>query len=153
MSSDNTANVTLNCKLFWPCLTHKNELAGKYSVDLANLSDAAVTALEDMGLTVHNKGDERENYITCKSQNKFRVFNEDGSELSIKGRTPRSDDDDPNEGVVVGNGSESVCLVGYYAWEYLKKSGRSPTLKRITMKELVAFDSDEDANMDVAAAL
>ena len=56
--SDQAPNVMVNCDLYWPNLTHKNELAGKYTVDLANLSDAAITALEDMGININNKGDE-----------------------------------------------------------------------------------------------
>ena len=52
------ANINVKCQLFWPSLTHKNELANKYTVDLAHLSDEAVTALEDMGVNVNNKGDD-----------------------------------------------------------------------------------------------
>jgi hypothetical protein len=75
--SNEAPNVMVNCELFWPNLTHKNELAGKYTVDLANLSDAAVVALEDMGININNKGDERGSYITCKSNNKYRAFRTD----------------------------------------------------------------------------
>lgn len=137
--SDQAPNVMVNCDLFWPNLTHKNELAGKYTVDLANLSDAAVTALEDLGLNINNKGDERGNYITCKSNNKYRAFNPDGSEMLIKGRTPRDEMDDPESGVTVGNGSKAKCLIGYYDWEYLKKKGRSATLKRLVVSDVVEY--------------
>ena len=140
--SDQAPNVMVNCDLFWPNLTHKNELAGKYTVDLANLSDAAVTALEDMGLNINNKGDDRGNYITCKSNNKYRAFNPDGSELLIKGRSPRDDMDDPESGVVVGNGSKARCLIGYYDWEYLKKKGRSATLKRLVISDVVQYEPE-----------
>ena len=140
--SDQAPNVMVNCDLFWPNLTHKNELAGKYTVDLANLSDAAVTALEDLGLNIHNKGDERGQYITCKSKNKYRAFNPDGTELLIKGRTPRDDEDDPESGVVVGNGSKARCLIGYYDWEYLKKKGRSATLKRLVISDVVQYEPE-----------
>lgn len=137
--SNEAPNVMVNCSLFWPNLTHKNELAGKYTVDVGNLSDAAITALEDMGLNIHNKGDERGNYITCKSKNKYRAFKPDGSELLIKGRTPRDESDDPESGVVVGNGSTARCLIGYYDWEYLKKKGRSPSLKRLVVENVVEY--------------
>ena len=137
--SNEAPNVMVKCDLFWPNLTHKNELAGKYTVDLANLSDAAITALEDMGININNKGDERGSYITCKSNNKYRAFNTDGTELLIKGRTPRDDMDDTETGVVVGNGSTAKCLIGYYDWEYLKKKGRSATLKRLVIDEVVEY--------------
>ena len=137
--SDQAPNVMVNCDLYWPNLTHKNELAGKYTVDLANLSDAAITALEDMGININNKGDERGSYITCKSNNKYRAFNTDGTELLIKGRTPRDEMDDTETGAVVGNGSTAKCLIGYYDWEYLKKKGRSATLKRLVIDNVVEY--------------
>ena len=136
------ANVNLKCQLFWPNLTMKNQLANKYTVDLALLSDEAVTALEDMGLKVNNKGDERGYYITCKSNNKYRAFKTDGEELLIKGRTPLDDEDDPDMGVVVANGSEAKCLVGYYDWEYMKKKGRSPTLRRMVISNVVEYEPE-----------
>lgn len=143
--SNEAPNIMINCELFWPNLTHKNELADKYTVDLGKLSENAVRALEDMGLNVANKGDDREFYITCKSNNKYRAFKPDGSELLIKGRTPISDTDDVNAGVVVGNGTKSKCLVGYYDWKYMKKEGRSATLKRIEIQDLVEYAPETEA--------
>ena len=136
------ANINLKCQLYWPSLTSKNQLADKYTVDLALLSDEAVTALEDMGLKVNNKGDERGYYITCKSNNKYRAFKTDGEELLIKGRTPLDDEDDPDMGVVVANGSEAKCLVGFYDWEYMKKKGRSPTLRRMVISNVVEYEPE-----------
>jgi len=138
------ANVNLKCQLYWPNLTMKNQLANKYTVDLAVLSDEAVTALEDMGLKVNNKGDERGYYITCKSNNKYRAFKPDGEELLIRGRTPLDDEDDPDMGVVVANGSEAKCLVGFYDWEYMKKKGRSPTLRSMVISNVVEYAPDFD---------
>jgi len=138
------ANINLKCQLYWPNLTMKNQLADKYTVDLALLSDEAVTALEDMGLKVNNKGDERGYYITCKSNNKYRAFQPDGAEILIKGRTPLSEDDDTDMGVVVANGSEAKCLVGFYDWEYMKKKGRSPTLRRMVISNVVEYAPDFD---------
>tara|TARA_E500000318_G_scaffold94665_1_gene94093 strand:+ start:115 stop:558 length:444 start_codon:yes stop_codon:yes gene_type:complete len=138
----NQANVNIKCELYWPNLTRKNELANKYTVDLALLSDEAVTALEDMGLKVNNKGDERGHYITCKSNNKYRAFKPDGSEVMIKGRTPVDDEDDPEMGVVVANGSVAKCVVSYYDWEYMKKKGRSATLRRMVISDLVEYEPE-----------
>ncbi len=136
------ANVNLKCQLYWPNLTMKNQLANKYTVYLALWSDEAVTALEDMGLKVNNKGDERGYYITCKSNNKYRAFKPDGEELLIRGRTPLDDEDDPDMGVVVANGSEAKCLVGFYDWEYMKKKGRSPTLRRMVISNVVEYEPE-----------
>ncbi len=138
--SNQAPNIMVNCDLFWPCLTHLNDLNGKYSVDLGNLSDAAVTALEDMAIPIHNKGDEKGNYITCKSNNKYRSFNLDGSELLLKGRTPKDQDDNPEIGAVAGNGTKAKCLVGYYDWDFKGNKGRSPSLKRLVITELVEYE-------------
>jgi hypothetical protein len=135
----NEANVMVACELYYPFLTHKNQMAEKYTVDLACLSEAAVTALEDMGLSVNNKGDDRGYYITCKSKNKYKAFEIDGREIGLKGRTATSDTDDTESGVVVGNGSKAKCLVSYYDWEYNKKKGRSATLRRIVIEDLVEY--------------
>lgn len=142
------ANINIKCELYWPNLTRKNQLANKYTVDLALLSDEAVTALEDMGLKVNNKGDERGYYITCKSNNKYRAFHPDGNEILIVDRTPLDEEDDPQMGVVVANGSKAKCLVSFYDWEYMKKKGRSPTLRRMIISDLVEYVPEMD--MDVA---
>jgi hypothetical protein len=142
------ANINIKCELYWPNLTRKNQLANKYTVDLALLSDEAVTALEDMGLKVNNKGDERGYYITCKSNNKYRAFYPDGKEVLIVDRTPIDEEDDPQMGVTVANGSKAKCLVSFYDWEYMKKKGRSPTLRRMIISDLVEYQPEVD--MDIA---
>jgi hypothetical protein len=142
------ANINIKCELYWPNLTRKNQLADKYTVDLALLSDEAVTALEDMGLKVNNKGDERGYYITCKSNNKYRAFHPDGEEVLIADRTPLNEEDDPQMGVTVANGSKAKCLVSFYDWEYMKKKGRSPTLRRMIISDLVEYQPEMD--MDIA---
>ena len=142
------ANINIKCELYWPNLTRKNQLADKYTVDLALLSDEAVTALEDMGLKVNNKGDERGYYITCKSNNKYRAFHPDGKEVLIVDRTPIDENDDPQMGVTVANGSKAKCLVSFYDWEYMKKKGRSPTLRRMIISDLVEYVPEMD--LDIA---
>lgn len=142
------ANINIKCELYWPNLTRKNQLADKYTVDLALLSDEAVTALEDMGLKVNNKGDERGYYITCKSNNKYRAFHPDGKEVLIVDRTPLDESDDPQMGVTVANGSKAKCLVSFYDWEYMKKKGRSPTLRRMIISDLVEYVPEMD--LDIA---
>lgn len=137
--SNQSPTVMVNCDLFWPNLTHKNQVADRYTVDLSNLSEAAITALEDMGIPINNKGDERGSYVTCKSNNKYRAFKPDGTEILLKGRTPIDEDDDTDSGVVVGNGSAGKCLVGYYDWEFRGKKGRSASAKRLVISNIVEY--------------
>ena len=44
-----TKPIVLNATAFWANLQSMNELSGKYQVDLGQLSDAAVEALESQG--------------------------------------------------------------------------------------------------------
>ena len=125
--------------LYWANLRQRNDMSGKYQVDLCNLNEKQKEALEDAGISVRNKGDDRGYYITCKSKNKYKAFEIDGREIGLKGRTATSDTDDTESGVVVGNGSKAKCLVSYYDWEYNKKKGRSATLRRIVIEDLVEY--------------
>jgi hypothetical protein len=52
--------------------------------------------------------------------------------------------DDTESGVVVGNGSKAKCLIGYYDWEYLKKKGRSATLKRLVISDVVQYEPETE---------
>lgn len=132
-------NVMISCKLWWPSLAFPNPQSGKFQVDLCQLSDAAVTALEDMGLSVNNKGDDRQNFITCKSTKKIVPRNPDQSELLVKGRDPINAEDDPERGVVVGNGSTAKCLISPYDWTYNGKKGRSASLRRCIIEDVVEY--------------
>ena len=146
---DYKQSIKLNAKVMWSFHNKPNNLSEKYQIDLCELSDAAVEALQkDLGVEARNKGDERGYYITCKSNNKYRAFHPDGKEVLIVDRTPLDEEDDPQMGVTVANGSKAKCLVSFYDWEYMKKKGRSPTLRRMVISDLVEYVPEMD--MDVA---
>jgi len=52
---ENTQRVKIKADVMWAYLDKPNEMSQKYQVDLCNLSDPAVSALESMGLTVRQK--------------------------------------------------------------------------------------------------
>ena len=60
--------VAVNATLYWANLTKINPKSGKFQVDVANLSPAAVEMLKGHGVNVRNKGDEKGDFITCKSE-------------------------------------------------------------------------------------
>lgn len=127
------AKVKVMCDLFW-VQTHKvNEMSGKYQLNLCNLSDAAVKALEEMGITVA-QGEEAKaamgRYITCKSNNPIRVFDADGMDIPAD--------------ILIGNGSKGKALVGFYEWKYKNKKGISPSLKRLVVTDLVEYGKSGD---------
>lgn len=126
---DNAKPIQIRAKLYWANLAKVNEMSGKYQVDLGNLSGAAVKALEALGLEIRNKGDEREFFITCKSQHAIKAYNKDGSEITDK---------------LVGNESEAIAVIGTYAWSFKNKKGVSPSLKKLTVTTLVEFSAVDD---------
>lgn len=121
---NDTQRVKIKADVMWAYLDRKNDMSDKYQVDLCNLSDGAVSALESMGLTVSQK-DDKGYYITCKSKNPIRAYDKNGEEL---------------EGVAVGNGSQAVALVSFYDWVFKNKEGRSPSLKKLVITELVSYE-------------
>jgi hypothetical protein len=132
MSEDNK-RVKIKATVYW-CFHNKlNEMAGKYTVDLCNLSEAAVEALAGMGVSAvsSDKQPEKGMYITCKSQNPIHVFDADGDEILED----------------VGNGSKARAIVSSYSWTYKNKKGISPSLSKLIITGLVEYgggDIDEE---------
>jgi hypothetical protein len=114
--------VKLKATLFWCQHNKVNEMSQKFEVKLCHLSDAAVEALETMGIDVREK-DEMGKYITCKSSKPIKVVDTDGDEI--------------NEDI--GNGSKAKAIVSSYEWKYKNKKGVSPSIKKLVVTEHVEF--------------
>ena len=136
--SDNK-RVKIKCDVFWAQLNKKNEMSDAYQVNLCNLSDQAVKALEDMGISVlenKEKKPEMGKYITCKSQKPIRAYDEDGQEI--------------DSDVAIGNGSKAKAMITGYEWSYKNKKGVSPSLAKLVVTDLIEYanndlgDDDED---------
>lgn len=136
--SDNK-RVKMKCDIYWAQLNKQNEMSNAYQVNLCNLSDAAVKALEDMGISVlENKEKKAEmgKYITCKSQKPIKAYDEDGQEI--------------DSDVSIGNGSKAKVMVSAYEWTYKNKKGVSPSLAKLVITDLIEYansnlgDDDED---------
>lgn len=126
------SRVKIRAEIMWPYLDRVNDYTGKYQVDLANLSDAATRALEELGISVHNK-DGKGNYITCKSTKPIFAYDKSGEQL---------------DGVPIGNGSKAVAMVSFFDWSYGAKKGRSPALKKLVIEELVHYDGGAPSAVD-----
>lgn len=114
--------VKLKAEVMWAQTTKVNEMSGKYQINLTKLSDAAVEALEKMGIDVKEKEDQGK-YITCKSANPIKVFDEDNDEITE----------------AIGNGSKAKAIITAYEWKYKNKKGVSPSLKKIVITDLVEY--------------
>lgn len=106
----------------WAQMNKINDLSGKYQVNLCNLSDAAVEALEGMDIEVREK-EGMGKYITCKSAKPMKAYDTDGDEITED----------------IGNGSKSKAIISSYEWKYKNKKGVSPSLKKLVITELVEY--------------
>src|SRR6056300_273250 len=77
---EHTQRVKIKADVMWAYMDKPNDMSGKYQVDLCNLSDAAVKALEDLGVGVRQK-EEKGYFITCKSNNPIRAYDKDGDDI------------------------------------------------------------------------
>lgn len=125
--------ITLKGTLYWVERNKINKFSNKYQIVLGNLSDKAVEALDAMGIAAANKGDEKEFFITMKSNNPMKVTDAEGTEY-------------PGD-LLIANGSKAVCVVGYYDWSV--GTGRSPSMVKCKVTELVEYSEE----LDEAAAL
>lgn len=121
--------------LYWAFLTEKNDLSDKYQVDLCNLNDAQVEKLEDLGLVVRNKGDDRGNFLTAKSSRyPITPYTTSGDEIHDK----------------VANGSKASVLFDTYEWNFKNKTGVSMGIKKLIVTDLIAYEaevSEEDVEV------
>lgn len=122
--------VKVKATIMWCFHNKPNEMSNKFQVDLCNLSDNAVKALESLGLEVRKREDKPEKgfFITCKSTVPMKVFDANGNDLN---------------NVAIGNGSTATAVVGAYAWSWKNKSGTSATLTKLVVDNLVAYDAAE----------
>ena len=131
------SKVTIKGTVMWAQLEKTNEMSGKYQIDLCELSDAAVAALEALEISVNYK-EGKGSFITPKSQRTIRAYDTDGSII---------------DGSVVGNGSEFVATITPYDWNFRGKSGVSPNLGRLVITKLEMYedgDSGDAPDLDEA---
>lgn len=125
MTTENK-RIKIKADVYWAQLDKVNEMSGKYQVNLCNLSTAAVTALEGMGISVLVK-ETMGSYITCKSSNPIRAFDADGLPVTEN----------------VGNESKAVAMIGSYPWTYKNKKGVSPSLGKLVITDLIPYGEGE----------
>jgi len=131
-----TKPVVVACELHWPFLNKPNDMSGKYQVDIGKLSSKAVDALSAMSIQVRNKGDDRGNYVTVKSNHPI---------------TPAFSGMDAVDSALIGNGTLANAALKPYHWDFKGKKGVSPSLAKLLITEVAVYDKDGDGggvNMD-----
>lgn len=129
--------VKIEATIMWAFLNKRNDMSGDYQVDLCNISDEDCKALKSLGINVkfNESKPEKGKFITCKSKNyEIDAYDTHGDTL-------------PDD-VVVGNGSKCRAVIGTYSWTFKNKRGISPSIKKLTITDLVRFerrDEEEEA--------
>jgi hypothetical protein len=124
--------IKIEADLMWAFLDTKSNTSGKYQVDLCNLSDKAIKALEGLGITVNNK-ESKGFFVTAKSKNyPIKTVDEAGNPITVK----------------VGNGSRGIALIKPYPYKMNGKAGVSPCINALMITKLVeynpvSFDTDD----------
>ena len=127
-------SIAIQADIFWACTQHPNPSADKeqYTVNLSNLSDKAAKALEEMGIAVRSDSVKRPDegkYITCKSNYKIDAFNANGDTIPAD--------------IKIANGSKANAIVSFYEWNYRGKKGVSPSLKKLTITDLIEYNANK----------
>jgi hypothetical protein len=127
--------VKIKAEVMWCFHNKQNEMSNKYQVDLCNLSEGAVKAIQNLGLEVRKRDDKPEKgyFITAKSSIPIKVFSQDGDDLAE---------------VAIGNGSKAVVLLSSYEWQWKNKSGCSASIKKMVIEELHSYDGEDSSSED-----
>lgn len=142
--------VTLRATVSFPSLvdeiTYRGAPTGKYGVQLTNLSERAIERLEELGIQLKQKADDkyaRGKFVECKSQypidnsGRFKILFEDDGKTPFEGN--------PRE---IGYGSVVRAKVKAYK---ARDGVVRPSLVSLAIEELVQPEvtADEDAMAEV----
>ena len=119
---------TIKAVLSFPYLFAQDE-NGKYSVQFANLSIPAAAKLEEQGVEIKFKDDDkfgRGQFVNCSSKFPFKVVDAEGNDLS---------------GMDIGYGSVVRAKLTTYEWKYKQKEGVGVRCLQLVVDEIVEPES------------
>ena len=121
----------------------KFDADGVWTIDVGNLDDLNKKKAQKDGLTIKNKGDEKEDFVTIKR----KVRNAKGS----LNRQPNVVDANKRliTETMIGNGSKVNVLYEPFEWNFGGKTGVSADLRAVQVTELVPYSTEEDDAFDV----
>jgi len=121
----------------------KFDADGVWTIDVGNLDDLNKKKAQKDGLTIKNKGDEKEDFVTIKR----KVRNAKGNlnrQPNVVDATKRLVTD-----TMIGNGSKVNVLYEPFEWNFGGKTGVSADLRAVQVTELVPYSTEEDDAFDV----
>ena len=116
----------------------KFDADGVWTIDVGNLDDLNKKKAQKDGLTIKNKGDEKEDFVTFKR----KVRNAKGN----LNRQPNVVDANKRliTETMIGNGSKVNVLYEPFEWNFGGKTGISADLRAVQVTELVPYTTEED---------
>ena len=136
----------INGKAYWASITSPNttfDSDGVWTVDVGNLDANNKKIAEKDGLTIKNKGDDREDFVSIKRNVKRKdgAMNSAPLILDAQKRTIMN--------TLIGNGSTVNVLYTTYEWKFKGRAGVSADLKKVQVVDLVPYQGDADDAFDV----
>jgi len=121
----------------------KFDADGVWTIDVGNLDDLNKKKAQKDGITVKNKGDEKDDFVTIKR----KVRNAKGN----LNRQPNVVDANKTliTETMIGNGSKVNVLYEPFEWNFGGKTGVSADLRAVQVTELVPYTTEEDDAFDV----
>ena len=131
---------------YWASVISPNtkfDADGVWTIDVGNLDDLNKKKAQKDGLTIKNKGDEKEDFVTFKR----KVRNNKGN----LNRQPNVVDANKRliTETMIGNGSKVNVLYEPFEWNFGGKTGVSADLRAVQVTELVPYTTEEDDAFDV----
>jgi hypothetical protein len=119
-------------ELYWANLYTRNKLSNKYQVDLVNLTEDQIKLIEETGVSVRSKDDERGFFVTCKSSN-YEIIPHDKNGDTI------------GPDILVGNGSRANVMVKPYGWTNPQgKKGLSLGISKLVVTDLKQYVPEDN---------
>lgn len=136
--------VKIKATVSFPSLTRVDQMSGKYTIQLGNLSSAAVEKLEELGVNPKFKEDSynRGQFIECKS--KYPIDNS-------KFRTVMDSEGLPIDPESVGPGSKVEALLRTYDWSMGGSSGVGTRVIKLIVTELAQAETLASEGDDLEA--
>ena len=136
----NIISAVVEATLFWPNLSTKNDMSGKYQVDLGLLDKQAIKTLESMGVSVKKDPHKNEEYpdrkafVTGKSNYPIKVVFKSGVEAV-----------DSSE---IGNGTKAKIKVVAYEWTFKNNTGIGLGVNKLQVTDLNRYVIEDDEDWD-----
>ena len=130
MATKTMKPIKIAGEFMWCNLKHKNEMSEKFQLDICNLSDAAVKALEECGGKARSRADrpEKGNFITAVSHFEIPAVDTSGNPITE----------------TIGNGSKGHVVITPYSWTFGGRSGVNWGAQKVVVTSLVRYEDGSD---------